>query len=166
LDDHTDKFKRNVYFKIGDIVLDPFSGSGTTMTQASELGINTIGIDISIFNALISNCKVADYNISKLELEISKITDLLVRFVKKSNIIEFENSLLQKLHEFNNEFFPVPEYKYKLRRKEIDKDSYAYEKEKIFLPVFEELVKKYNIVLQEKRGVFLTNGIQNKYEMR
>jgi len=156
LDSHKDKFKKDVYFKEGNIVLDPFSGSGTTMTQASELGINSIGIDISTFNALISNCKVTNYNILKLEHEISKITDLLIEFVEKSNIIEFEECLLQELYEFNNEYFPVPEYKYKLRKKEIDENSYAYEKEKIFLSVYKKLVKKYDIVLQQKKcGNFL-----------
>jgi len=149
LDNHIDKFKKDVYFKAGDIVLDPFSGCGTTMTQASELGINSIGIDISIFNALISNCKVINYDISKLDAEILKITDLLIKFVEKSNIIEFEECLLQKLYEFNNEYFPVPEYKYRLRKKEIDEDTYAYEKEKLFLPIFKKLVKKYGIVLQQ-----------------
>ena len=34
LDDHTDEFKRKVYFQKGDIVLDPFCGSGTTLTHA------------------------------------------------------------------------------------------------------------------------------------
>ena len=152
LDNHIDKFKKDVYFKAGDIVLDPFSGCGTTMTQASELGINSIGIDISIFNALISNCKVINYDISKLDAEILKITDLLIKFVEKSNIIEFEECLLQKLYEFNNEYFPVPEYKYRLRKKEIDEDTYAYEKEKLFLPIFKKLIKKYGIVLQQEEN--------------
>lgn len=53
LDDHTDKFKTETYFQKGDIVLDPFSGSGTTMIQASELGMHAIGVDVSIFNSLI-----------------------------------------------------------------------------------------------------------------
>jgi tRNA G10 N-methylase Trm11 len=44
LDNHTDKFKKEVYFKPGDIVYDPFSGSGTTMVQACELGIHSIGM--------------------------------------------------------------------------------------------------------------------------
>ncbi|GHT37969.1 hypothetical protein FACS189427_11680 [Planctomycetales bacterium] len=63
LDDHTDKFKTETYFKKGDIVLDPFSGSGTTMVQACELGIHALGIDVSAFNTLIGNCKITQERI-------------------------------------------------------------------------------------------------------
>lgn len=35
LDSHTDKFKTETFFKKGDIVLDPFCGSGTTLVQAN-----------------------------------------------------------------------------------------------------------------------------------
>ena len=52
LDGHVDAFKKEVYFKPGDIILDPFSGSGTTMVQACELGIHALGIDVSAFNTL------------------------------------------------------------------------------------------------------------------
>jgi len=150
LDDHTDKFKTDIYFKAGDIVLDPFSGSGTTMTQSSELGINAIGIDVSLFNALISNCKVRNYDLAKLNLEIVKITNLLQELVEKSKIIEFDDELSQVLSIFNNQYFPSPEYRYKLRRKEIDENSYAYDKEKLFLPVFKKLVKHYGIIIKQE----------------
>ena len=36
LDGHTDEFKDSVYFQKGDIVLDPFAGSGTTLVEANE----------------------------------------------------------------------------------------------------------------------------------
>jgi hypothetical protein len=156
LDTHTDNFKKNIFFKAGDIIVDPFSGSGTTMVQSAELGMNAVGIDISEFNALISNVKVSKHNIANVEFEISRITSALHSFIAKTKIAEFDEELSQKLSDFNNKYFPVPEYKYKLHKKEINEREYALEKENIFLPVFIALVKKYGIELQQrKRDTFL-----------
>lgn len=54
LDSHTDNFKKETYFKKGDIVFDPFYGSGTTMVQLCELAMHAIEIDVSTCNALIN----------------------------------------------------------------------------------------------------------------
>lgn len=156
LDSHTDKFKTAIYFKPGDIVLDPFSGSGTTMTQANELGIHCIGIDISAFNAFISNSKIASYDLLDVENEIKRITMALSDFLVNSHTLEFEAKLMPELYSFNGQYFPVPEYKYRLQQGEIDETKYGHEKEKEFLTVYQKLVRQYNIKLrQEKSVIFL-----------
>ncbi len=61
------------YFLKGQTVLDPFCGSGTTLVQANELGINSIGFDISAFNVLLCRAKTAEYNLAKMEKEVKNV---------------------------------------------------------------------------------------------
>lgn len=156
LDAHIDNFKLNVFFKPGDIVLDPFCGSGTTLVQANELGINAIGLDISVFNSMISNCKITKYNTVDILAETNRITKALRIFLSDSHINEFEERLLAELYNFNAQYFPVPDYKYKLRRGEINEKTYSQEREMEFQPIFDELIDKYSIKLrQENANSFL-----------
>ena len=156
LDGHTDNFKKEVCFKKNDIILDPFAGSGTTMVQACELGMHAIGVDVSAFNVLIANCKVTKYDLIDVQTEINRITSALKNFLLNSHTLEFEEKLLKALYMFNNEYFPVPEYKYKVKRKEINEDEYGNEKGKEFLSIFNKLVKDYCIKLkQDKEDTFL-----------
>ncbi len=156
LDEHTDNFKTEIYFNKGDIVLDPFCGSGTTLVQCNELGMHAIGIDISEFNSMISNAKITKYDLVNVQKEINRITRALKSFLSNSHTLDFDEKVTKALYEFNNEFFPVPEYKYKLRNGEIDEEQYGREKEKEFLSVYEKLLKDHNIkLLQEKSEKFI-----------
>lgn len=147
IDNHTDDFKNDVYFKTGDIILDPFCGSGTTLVQAHEMGMHSIGIDISHFNCMITETKLLDYDFISLENEIKKIKQAIAGYETDGNITAFENELLARMADFNNKYFPGPEFKYKIQRKQINEEKYSAEKEKEFLKTYKELVKKYGIEL-------------------
>jgi hypothetical protein len=120
LDDHLNGSKKEVFFHRGDIVIDPFCGSGTTLVQANELGINAIGVDISEFNTLISNMKVEKHDIDKLSQETLKITQQLQNAFSNSIWKDFDTELTNSISEFNKEFFPTPDILYRVRRGEID----------------------------------------------
>lgn len=149
IDNHTDGFKKSAYFKVGDIILDPFSGSGTTLIQASEMGIHSIGIDISRFNCMITEVKLLNYNLDLLEEEARKINKAIVDYEADSKITAFERVLLYRIAEFNNKYFPSPEFKYKVQKGHINEYKYGGGKEQEFLKIYTDLVKKYGIDLKQ-----------------
>jgi DNA methylase len=61
----------------GGRVLDPFAGSGTTLVQALESGLDSTGVDIAAFNCLLMRVKTRDYNLFTLEHDLR---DALARF--------------------------------------------------------------------------------------
>lgn len=147
IDDHLDDFKKDVYFKPGDVVLDPFSGSGTTLVQAREMGIHSIGIDVSHFNCMITETKLIDYDLFTLENEIKKIRQAIANYETDNKITIFENELLARMADFNNKYFPGPKFKYDIQKGKIDENIYAAQKEREFLKIYNNLIKKYNIEL-------------------
>ena len=151
IDAQTDNFKTNTYFKQGDIILDPFSGSGTTLVQASEMGIHSVGVDVSHFNCTISDVKLQKYNFDSLQQEIISIKQALEKYNNKSSVVAFEQELLQKIYEFNHKYFPSPSFRYKIQQGKIGESKYATEKEKEFLKIYNQIVEQYAVDLHQKR---------------
>src|SRR5437868_10791909 len=65
------------YFEQGGRVLDPFAGSGTTLVQALESGLDATGADIASFNCLLTSVKTREHNPFVLERDLR---DALTRF--------------------------------------------------------------------------------------
>ena len=61
------------YFRRGQHVLDPFAGSGTTLVQALESGLDATGVEIAAFNALLVDVKTRRYDPFRLERELRDV---------------------------------------------------------------------------------------------
>ena len=61
------------YFRHGQHVLDPFAGSGTTLVQALESGLDATGVDVAAFNCLLMDVKTRAYNPFVLEQELRAV---------------------------------------------------------------------------------------------
>jgi hypothetical protein len=89
------------YFKVGDTILDPFAGSGTTLVQANELGINSIGFDISIFNTILCKAKTAKYDLEKVKKEI---LDILEKVKQEPEIQSKQLALWEKQGSYHSDY--------------------------------------------------------------
>ena len=76
-------FRRHV--PPGGRVLDPFAGSGTTLVQALESGLDSTGVDVAAFNCLLMRVKTTAHNPFVLERDLR---DALARFVAGEGVAE------------------------------------------------------------------------------
>src|SRR5262249_24242990 len=65
------------YLGPGDHVLDPFAGSGTTLVQALESGLDATGADIAAFNCLLMRVKTTQYDLEELGEELRDVAALV-----------------------------------------------------------------------------------------
>lgn len=76
----------------GDVVLDPMMGSGTTLVEASSIGIDSIGVDVSPFCQFMSQAKCEGLRVDPEDLERTvssehKVDKLFMQF-SNGGIIE------------------------------------------------------------------------------
>ena len=83
----------NRYSKDGDVILDPFCGSGTTVLESVLLGKESFGVDMNNIAYMISRAKIFNADVSILDFYYKKIISLysnLNIFPKK----DFENKYI------------------------------------------------------------------------
>ncbi len=87
-------------------------GSGTTLVESNILGINSAGVEISLFNCLITEIKTKKYDIDLVEQEIKDIlfktkefSDLISKGQKKNNPIELIDSF--KKYKTDSEYLNI-----------------------------------------------------------
>lgn len=146
LDAHIDEFKKEIYFNLNDTVLDPFIGSGTTIVQSLEMGINSIGIDISKFNCSITQSKIENYNLKELELILMNAVKATNKFSKEQFNGIYDKNLKDFISKFNKNHFPSPEYKVKINKGLIDQKSYSTEKFDKFSSIYSDFKQNYGKV--------------------
>ena len=56
----------------GGRVLDPFSGSGTTLVEANVFGCAAVGCDISAFNCLLARVKTRPHDLEQLQRDLDR----------------------------------------------------------------------------------------------
>jgi DNA modification methylase len=155
------------YFEENNIILDPFCGSGTTLIQANEQNIHSIGIELSPFNCKIIKFKLADFDIDEFETNVKKLLSILEENYD-NNIKIFEKELKKALIEFNKSI-DSKQIKKDIKNKNISKNDLK-EIEDEFMVVFNKLTKKYNIKIKNDNSetflkTWFTYPIQKEIEI-
>jgi DNA modification methylase len=63
------------YAKPGQLVWDPFAGSGTTLVEANAFGARAAGCDVSAFNCLLMRAKTGAYDSADLLADVVKLSE-------------------------------------------------------------------------------------------
>ena len=157
LDQHTDDLKQETWFRPGDVILDPFCGSGTTLVQAGELGIHAIGVEVSEFNTLIANTKVSRPDLLELYATALRLVDLLEALTSKEAYIEFDMEVSEALSEYNRKHFPSPRFRRLVSQRRIDEKEYSLGLVREFKKIWNQYLCKYQVrVKQCDRSDFLS----------
>ena len=127
------------HFKKGDVVLDPFLGSGTTMVQLAEMGIHCVGIDVSEFNIKIANVKLRRHDLAKLK---SAVDNLTAKLEKDGTVHTLCEKLDVEIKKFNTEHFPSPEFKKRVGDKEIIEKEYGRKWEQRFCDSHKDILSE------------------------
>lgn len=91
----------NLFSKEGDVVLDPFCGSGTVLLEAMLAGRNSIGVDANPLARLISKVKTSRYDTEHLKIILRQLKASYNTSEGKSipNVINIDHWFLKSTQE-------------------------------------------------------------------
>ena len=141
------------YFKVGDIVLDPFMGSATTLVQATEMGINSIGIDISSFDRLLAEAKLQEYDIPSLKKAFFSMARETEAFSKEliNSAYAMRLQEIDKLIEFYNKKYFNLDYRRSLQLKTVNEKEYTAPIMQRFYEEYKRIDCKYPIKIESSK---------------
>lgn len=86
----------STYTEEGDIIIDPFNGSGTSTMVAGTLQRKGVGVDLNPLACLIAKVKCRKYNINKVEEHINQFLPIAKRNVRavdsQPRLTDYNNS--------------------------------------------------------------------------
>jgi DNA modification methylase len=97
------------YFQPGQMILDPFVGSGTTLIEANLLNMSSVGVELSEFSYLIAKVKTQKYSVELVEKEILDILNKTKEFsrkIQKNQRSLFEDWSFESSEYFKNWYHP------------------------------------------------------------
>ena len=165
-------FLLDTYAEQGDVVLDPFCGSGVTLLQSGTRDYESVGFDINPTALLIAKVKTAQYDIPTLERDFQTLQKDILDNQNNTDIPEIHNihywysgEVIKKLGTIryilkNNrsvykDFFVVC-FAYVCRKQSLTRNSefkrYRMQKEKVHLfqdTVFETYFNHLQTTIQE-----------------
>ena len=77
-----------LYGKKGDVLFDPYCGSGTSLVEGRLAGMNVFGTDLNPTARLIARAKAITYNLEELKCDISAFTSNLEEELQSVNSLE------------------------------------------------------------------------------
>lgn len=86
----------------GDVILDPFCGSGTTLIEANLLRRNCIGVDLNPLACLISRVKTTPLEIGELKPAVGELLEDLYSNLNRATLDDFSRAVDPEIPEFPN----------------------------------------------------------------
>ena len=74
------------YTRVGDFIVDPFGGCGTTLVESKVMGRPSIAVDINPVAVLITKAKITPIDLVKIEKEFFILKNRLEKYSEKTRI--------------------------------------------------------------------------------